>query len=49
MINRKQWIYKMKIERPIVHLWRILRFALPLFLYALGVVFGGALVAVRYL
>ncbi|MCG3259169.1 MAG: hypothetical protein H7644_05450 [Candidatus Heimdallarchaeota archaeon] len=48
MLNRRPvWFYK--VERPIIHLWRILRIALPVFLYALGVVFGGALVAVRYL
>lgn len=48
MLNRRPvWFYK--VEGPIVYLWRMLRFALPVFLYALGVVFGGALVAVRYI
>lgn len=48
MLNRRPvWFYK--VEGPIVYLWRILRFALPVFLYALGVVFGGALVAVSYI
>jgi len=49
MINRPQLFYKLKVQSPIVYLWRILRFALPVFLYALGIVFGGALVVVRYL
>ncbi|MCE7740358.1 MAG: hypothetical protein GPJ50_13365 [Candidatus Heimdallarchaeota archaeon] len=49
MINRPQWFYKLKVQTPCIYLWRMLRFALPVFLYALGVVFGGALVVVRYL
>jgi hypothetical protein len=45
--DRPTWI--IKVQTPIVYLYRFLRYAFPVFLFAIGIAFGATVELMRYM